>query len=88
MKKVVFSLVAFMAFSVSAFANTMEVKEEVVVVETDCFENALDAEAVFNAFTGGSVTFYGITITSYDVFSASYTACVATQNCPSCLEGN
>jgi hypothetical protein len=33
MKKVVFSLVVFMAFSVSAFANTVEVKEEVVVLE-------------------------------------------------------
>jgi hypothetical protein len=31
MKKNILSLVAFMAFSVSAFANTIEVKEEVVM---------------------------------------------------------
>jgi hypothetical protein len=33
MKKNILSLVAFMAFSVVAFANTIEIKEEVVVKE-------------------------------------------------------
>jgi hypothetical protein len=42
MKKNILSLVAFMAFSVSAFANTVEVKEEVVEVKEEVVVNLVE----------------------------------------------
>jgi hypothetical protein len=75
MKKVVFSLVAFMAFSVSAFANTMEVKEsskeEKVLIVKDCYKVAQASEAAYKRAMGSSYTNSG----GYAVFSAAYTAC-------------
>jgi hypothetical protein len=53
MKKVVFSLVAFMAFSVSAFANIVEVKEEAVEInKIDC--DKVSSEVFWAWFSGGA----------------------------------
>ncbi len=78
MKKNILSLVAFMAFSISAFANTVEVKEEVVEVKeevvADCYAAGQAAEAAYVASmkaTGGTPTNAG----GYAVFAAAYEAC-------------
>jgi hypothetical protein len=91
MKRKVLSLVAFMAFSVIAFANTNEIKEEVVVEEivvVDCFEEALAAENQFIGMFGNSITGNGFTISSYDIFANAYDYCTETYECSSCLQGN
>jgi hypothetical protein len=94
MKKVVFSLVAFMAFSVSAFANTVEVKEEVVevkeeVVVIDCYEEAAAMENLFWAFMPTGLTISnGQTLTAYDVFLTAYEDCEASGGCSYCWQGN
>jgi hypothetical protein len=53
MKKQVLSLVAFMAFSVGAFANTIEIKEEVVdIIKIDC--DKVSSEVFWAWFSGGA----------------------------------
>lgn len=76
MKKNILSLVAFMAFSVSAFANTVEVKEEVVEVKkveivANCYSVAQRTEAAYKKAMGYAYTNAG----GYAVFAAAYTAC-------------
>jgi hypothetical protein len=78
MKKQVLSLVAFMAFSVSAFANTIEVKEEVVVV--DCFAVADKMTNAICEDAGGCTDEQ-----SYNIFSGIYDSCVKNGNCDNCL---
>jgi hypothetical protein len=60
MKKNILSLVAFMAFSVSAFANTVEVKEEVVIsVETEIiFEEETNDSSSRDCFSYGINVYY------------------------------
>jgi hypothetical protein len=84
MKKNILSLVAFMAFSVSAFANTVEVKEEVVevkeeveVVAIDCYEFAAAVEAIF-APEGGRG--------GYVWFQFAYDRCVSGGHCTNCQD--
>jgi hypothetical protein len=79
MKKNILSLVAFMAFSVSAFANTVEVKEE-AVEERDCF-----AEATFLSNAVTQVLKLS-DVESYIAFSMFYDSCVSSGECSTCLE--
>lgn len=90
MKKNILSLVAFMAFSLSAFANTVEVKDEVVevkeeVVVVDCYAVAQATEfavtLLIETFSDHEVTYEE----GYYIFAAAYETCVATGNCPSCM---
>jgi hypothetical protein len=81
MKKVVFSLVAFMAFSVSAFANTVEVKEEVMekeeVAVIDCYDFAAGVEKMM-APQGGDL--------GYEWFKDAYEWCVDGGHCSNCVD--
>jgi hypothetical protein len=81
MKKNILSLVAFMAFSVGAFANIeevtkeiVEVKEEVVVVAPDCYEVAEAIEFAYNQVMK-DMGMNPSNIESYNVFAAAYDRC-------------
>ena len=86
MKKNILSLVAFMAFSVGAFANTIEVKEE--VVDRDCYYEAEQAESFYQTYFYNFFYIGNQSLSSFDFFTAAYESCADSGECSTCLQGN
>lgn len=76
MKKLIFSTMAVLAFSVSGMANELSTAEASTTV--DCYSVAQAAESAYQQAMGSSYTNAG----GYAVFAAAYDSCVADQKKP------
>ena len=86
MKRLFYSTIAVLAFSVSGMANTIEIYDlETSTIEDtflDCYIVAETAMQEHNAETGYLMNYRE----QYAFFAAAYDLCVSTGKCTNCLE--
>ena len=81
MKKILFSAIAMIAFSVGSMANKVALEESLTVV--DCYQVATDVVNDISSDVGGGLSHQE----SYELFSIAYDICVGSGECDNCLDG-